>query len=228
MTTSAYSNISVVIRVKDEERFIGHAIQSCIDHLVYPEIIVVDNNSTDLSVSIAKLFAQDKKLSSRSNRFTDLSVVNLSDYSPGRALNLGISHSSNEHILVLSSHAVITQLDTDLLFSEFDQHEAVFGKQIPVYYGKKIKPNYLWSHFTDSPSVNMYSDLEQRYFFHNAFSFLKRSFMLDNPFDEELVGKEDRYWAQQVISQGNTIKYLPDLVAHHHYTPNGNTWKGIG
>ena len=221
-------SVSVVIRVKNEESFIGHAIQSCIDHLNFPEIIVVDNHSTDESVNIARLFSQDKKLATRSNRFTDLSIISISDYSPGRALNLGIASASNEKIIILSSHAVINTFNLDVLCNELDHYPAVFGKQIPVYYGKKIKPTYLWSHFTDSPCENMFSQLEQRYFFHNAFSFLNRSFMLDNPFDEDLVGKEDRYWAQQVIDKGNSIKYLPSLSAYHHYTPNGNTWKGIG
>ena len=30
-------SVSVVIRVKNEESFIGHAIQSCIDHLNFPK-----------------------------------------------------------------------------------------------------------------------------------------------------------------------------------------------
>ena len=50
--------------------------------------------------------------------------------------------------------------------------------------------------------------------------------MLDNPFDEDLVGKEDRYWAQQVIDKGilSNITSLSLIII----TPNGNTWKGIG
>ena len=35
--------ISVVIRTRNEERWIGHVIQSVIDHLDKPEIIIVDN-----------------------------------------------------------------------------------------------------------------------------------------------------------------------------------------
>ena len=37
------SNISVVIRTRNEERWIGHTIQSLLDHLIQPEIIIVDN-----------------------------------------------------------------------------------------------------------------------------------------------------------------------------------------
>ena len=37
------SDVSVIIRTKNEERWIGHTIQSVIDQLEKPEIIVIDN-----------------------------------------------------------------------------------------------------------------------------------------------------------------------------------------
>ena len=55
-------NISVIIRNKNEEKYIGYAIQSVIDNFDKPEIIVVDNNSTDESLGIVKLFKKDVKL----------------------------------------------------------------------------------------------------------------------------------------------------------------------
>jgi len=75
----------------------------------------------------------------------------------------------------------------------------------------------------------MYSDLEERYFFHNALSIINKNILLENPFDEELVGKEDRYWATKIIEKkiGN-ILYDPQILCDHHYTDNGNTWKGVG
>ena len=46
------SKVSVIIRNKNEERWIGHAIQSVVDFIDNPEIIIVDNNSTDNSKRI--------------------------------------------------------------------------------------------------------------------------------------------------------------------------------
>ena len=73
----------------------------------------------------------------------------------------------------------------------------------------------------------MYSDLEQRYFHHNAAAFYEKNFLIDNPFDENLQSKEDRYWAQSVITNNDKILYDPSLEVLHHYTSNGNTWKGL-
>ena len=49
-------NISVVIRNRNEERYIGYTIQSVLDTFDKPEIIVVDNNSTDNSMNIVNTF----------------------------------------------------------------------------------------------------------------------------------------------------------------------------
>ena len=53
------SNLSVIIRTKNEERWIGYAIQSVLDHLMKPEIVIVDNNSTDKTIDIVKFFAEN-------------------------------------------------------------------------------------------------------------------------------------------------------------------------
>ena len=74
----------------------------------------------------------------------------------------------------------------------------------------------------------MYSKLENRYFLHNALAIYNKNILKKYPFNENLVGKEDRYWANKIIKKNKKILYDPSLEAFHHYTKNGNTWKGIG
>ena len=50
------NKISVIIRTRNEERWIGHVIQSVIDSLDKPEIIIVDNKSNDKTLEIVKHF----------------------------------------------------------------------------------------------------------------------------------------------------------------------------
>ena len=59
---------SVIIRNKNEERWIGHSIQSVIDKILRPEIIVVDNNSNDESLNIVRHFVHDPLLNSENSR----------------------------------------------------------------------------------------------------------------------------------------------------------------
>ena len=74
----------------------------------------------------------------------------------------------------------------------------------------------------------MFSKLENRYFHHNAIAIYESSFLKKNKFDEHLTSKEDRYWANKMILKKHKILYDPNLIVDHHYTENGNTWKGIG
>ena len=222
------TNFSVIIRSKNEERWIGHAIQSVIDNLPNNEIIIVDNNSIDKSLSIASSFKRDPDYNDKDSNYTDIKILNIDDYTPGKALNLGVQNSTFEYICILSSHCVIKKIDIDEIISNLNEFSGIFGNQVPIYEGKKIQKRYLWSHFKDSKEVDMFSDMENRHFFHNAISFFKKETLINKPFNEALVGKEDRYWARDIIESGGKTLYLPSIEVDHHYTSNGNTWKGIG
>ena len=221
-------NISVIIRNRNEERYIGYAIQSVLDTFDKPEIVVVDNNSTDNSMGVVNMFKRDKLLKSDNNKYTEIKRYNMDSYTPGKSLNYGVTKCSNDYVLVLSAHSQIINCEVKKIKRLLNEHCVVGGKQIPIYKGKKITPRYVWSHFIDTPTENLYSNFEGRYFLHNAFSFFKRNFLVENPFDEKLVGKEDRYWINDMVDKGHNFIYDPINICHHHYTDNGATWKGVG
>ena len=220
--------ISFVVRSRDEEQWIGHTIQSIIDCFgPDSEIIVVDNESTDDTLEIVNLFAK---------RFHNIKIYTMprSEYTPGKSLNLGISKTSKSSKIVgiISSHCQVRDVDLSLLEEYFDDKKcsAVFGKQIPVYRGKKIRMRYIWDNFNvTEPITNPLENIEiERHFFHNAFSFIRKSHVQEIPFDEDLSGKEDRYWAEKVVSVGNHYVLDPKIVCLHHWTDKGATWSGIG
>ena len=213
--------ISVIIRCRNEENHIGLSIQSVVDHLKNPEIIIINNESTDESMKVVSLFDKYniKKYSLNGN------------YTPGKALNFGVEKANNNIVLILSAHSQITTLNIEMLnrWFKMDKHVAVFGNQTPIYRGKRITKRYVWSHFTDDIEKNLYSNIEDRHFLHNAFCFYNRDFLLENPFSEKLPGKEDRYWATDIVKKGYT--YLYDgfyQKCNHYWTNNGATWKGLG
>ena len=78
------SDFSVVIRARNEERWIGYAIQSALDHLVKPEIVIVDNNSTDKTIEIVKFFSENPNLNNETNNYSKIKIVNINDYIPVR------------------------------------------------------------------------------------------------------------------------------------------------
>ena len=210
--------VSVIIRNRNEEEFIGFALQSACDFIPNAEVLIIDNNSTDDSMEVVKLF----------NTRLNIKTYQIEDYTPGKALNFAAKKANNETILILSAHAQITKLDMKYVESKLKENVALFGNQIPIFRGKKITKRYIWSHFKKGITTNMYSKIEDRYFLHNAFCFYKKETLLEYPFDEELPGKEDRYWAIELNKIGHTYWYAPEFKCNHFYTGNGATWKGIG
>ena len=129
-------------------------------------------------------------------------------------------------MIIISAHCEIKSFDSKSVQQKLDGDiVGVWGKQIPIWDCKKISRRYMWSNFQDQSKVNYWCDQEDRYFFHNAFSAFKTQHLKDNPFDEKLSGKEDRYWANEQIQNGNKILYDSTISVHHHYTPNGATWR---
>ena len=208
---------TVIIRNRNEERYIGFSIQSVLDHLKDPEILIIDNNSTDRSIEIAKSF-----------NFANITICRINDYTPGDAINMGVNNATCENLLILSAHSQIVKLSDENVINNLNHYGAVFGRQIPIWNGRKINPRYIWSHFIQKDVTNMFSSIEGRYFLHNAFSFFKKEILLEHPFDRTLYGKEDRYWANDRVNNGFNIFYDHNSICHHHFTNEGATWRGIG
>lgn len=221
------SQFSVIIRTKNEERWIGHAIQSVLDNLYKPEIIIIDNGSNDKTIDIVKHFIEAPKLSNKSENYTNIKIFNIKNYSPGKSLNLGVKNSTRKYLMILSAHCVLKQYKENSVINALKKNVCVFGKQVPIWNGKKISKRYIWSHFGEKKTQNLFSKLEDRYFLHNALAIYTKKILKKFPFDETLTGKEDRYWADAIINKELKYLYDPELVCEHHYTSNGNTWKGL-
>lgn len=88
------NKVSVVIRNKNEASYLNTTLKILTE--VYfkdlREIIVIDNDSTDSSVKVAKSYG--------------CVVHKIKDFTYGRAINIGIEKAASNYVLLLSSHAV--------------------------------------------------------------------------------------------------------------------------
>ena len=213
--------VSVIVRTKNEEKHVGHCIQSVTDFIGKPEIVIVDNESTDNTIPIINRF-----------EYHDIEKITIpkNDYTPGKSINLGVKNCTEDYVMILSAHCEIIKFDFDQVKEQLDRNGvgAIWGKQTPIWDGKKISRRYMWSNFGDEPQTNYWCESEDRYFFHNAFSIFRTSYLKKYPFDEHYSGKEDRYWANKQIENGFEILYDSEQEVKHHYTPGGATWMGTG
>jgi len=194
--------ISIVVRTKNEERWIG----SCLEAIGRQtrtdwEVVLVDNKSTDATVAKALQYG--------------VTLVSIDAFKPGAAINRGIEAATGDIIVCLSGHCIpvnehwlanlVAGLDDDTV-------AGVYGRQEPLAFTPDLDKRDLLITFGLDPRVQIKDS-----FFHNANSAFRKSTWLRFPFDEEVANIEDRIWASQVQSAGMKILYEPSASVYHHH-----------
>jgi len=195
--------VSIVLRTLNEEMW----LKSCVNAIKAQnysdyELILVDSGSTDLTVELAKTLEFKK-------------ILSISDFTPGKAINLGVEHADGDYIVVLSAHCVPeNELWLSELVSAMDEPSVAgaYGRQLPL-------------HFTPPDDVRdllMTFGIEDRLqtadpMFHNANSIIRKAVWENFPFDPEISNIEDRAWAQLVLLAGHQIRYVSAARVYHYH-----------
>lgn len=203
-------SVSIIIRSYNEERWIGACLKAIGKQRFQDyEIILVDNNSSDYTVSIA-------------SKFSKLKTVDIQDFLPGYAINLGIENSVGEYIVCLSAHCIPTNEQwLENLIEELQDPKVagVYGRQIPVSFTPDVDKRDLFTIFGPESRRQRKDG-----FFHNANSAIKRSVWERIRFNDQATNIEDRIWGKEIIEAGLELAYCADAaVFHYHGVNQGNT-----
>jgi rhamnosyltransferase len=204
MTEKIQPLVSIIIRTKNEEKWIASCLRSVFKQK-YPkyEIIIVDNASTDRTVKRAQEYP--------------VKVINIDEFYPGKAINAGIRVSSGNYIVCLSGHCIpVDDHWLENLVRDLDDPNVagVYGRQEPLSYSSDFDKRDLITVFGLDKKVQVKDS-----FFHNANSAIRREVWSQIPFDEQVTNIEDRVWGQQAIAAGMKIIYEPTASVYH--------WHGI-
>lgn len=196
--------VSIIVRTHNEEFWISHCLEAIfLQDFEKFEVILVDNNSTDNTIEIAK-------------RYPISEIVYIDEFFPGKAINEGVRVSSGDYIVCISSHCV--PKDTEWLknlyknFNHDDKIAGVYGRQIPLSFTGDDDKRDLLITFGQDKKIQI-----KDYFFHNANSMIPKSLWNKFPFDEVLTNIEDRAWGKLVIEAGFKIIYEPDACVYHYH-----------
>lgn len=194
--------ISIIVRTKNEERWIG----SCLEAIAHQtrqdhEVVLVDNNSTDQTVNKARRYG--------------VKLVTIDKFRPGAAINRGIEAAKGDIVVCLSGHCIPvneTWLENLVRGLEDESVAGIYGRQEPLAFTSDLDKRDLLITFGLDPRVQVKDS-----FFHNANSAFRRSTWERFPFDEEVRNIEDRLWASQVQKAGFSILYEPEASVYHHH-----------
>jgi glycosyltransferase involved in cell wall biosynthesis len=198
---------SIVIRAKNEARFIGEVLEAVFGQR-FPggfELVVVDSGSTDGTLDI---------LGRHSVRLVQIPAET---FTYGRSLNLGIAAARGELIASLSAHSTPAH-DRWLanLLEPFDDPDVagVYGRQLP-------RPNATPLELLGMRLSGLTDERPRRHelnpMFSNANGAFRRALCLEVPFDEQVGGAEDLAWARLMLRAGYVIAYQPTAPVYHSH-----------
>ena len=183
--------VSIIVRTKNEDFWIGKCLNEIYNQKYKNfEVILVDNNSKDKTISIVR------------KNFPKVKIVNYKSkvFFPGKALNLGINKSKGRLIAMISGHCIPKNNDwLKNLVRNFNNSNVIacYGRQEP---SDISEPN-------DVRDLTYLFGLDKKIqtkdpFFHNANSMIRKSIWKKNKFDEMIKHIEDRLWASEVLKKG--------------------------
>ena len=196
--------VSIIVRTYNEEHWITHCLKEIFNQDFESfEVILVDNNSNDNTVEVAKRYPISK-------------VVKINKFIPGKALNDGIRASKGSYIVCISAHCIPKDKKwLGNLHANFKGNEkiaGVYGRQLPLSFTSDADKRDLLITFGQDRKIQI-----KDHFFHNANSMISRAIWDKFPFDEEATNIEDRIWGKAIIEAGYEIAYDPEASVYHHH-----------
>jgi len=210
-------SVSVVIPVLNAAAFLPDLLKALFTQEPHPphEVILVDSFSTDSTREIA---LSDSRIR----------VIPISDFSHGRARNLGAREARGDIIVLLTQDALPAGPNwlVRLLEPLADPVvAAAYSRQVPRPGTAPTERFFLLTHFPDLGPIRRekggrpYLGLED-VFFSNVSAAIRKDVLLKFPFDEELIMSEDQQFARDILDNGYAMVYQPaSVVIHsHRYT----------
>ena len=199
--------VSIIIRTKNEEKWISACLRAVFGQN-FPdfEVVIVDNKSTDKTLEKVKAY--------------DVKVVEINNFSPGKALNIGIDNSKGEILVFLSGHCIPKNevwLENLVRNLSDERVAGVYGRQEPMAFTSDLDKRDLITVFGIEKKIQRKDP-----FFHNANSAMKRQTWEQYPFNEVVTNIEDRVWGKQIVTNGYMIVYEPEASVYHWHGINQN------
>ncbi len=215
--------VSVVVRVRNAapelDRCLSDVERQVLPEGVELEMVVVDNDSTDGSRTVAQRHG------------AVVVPISQAEFSWGRALNRGIARTHGDVVLLLSSDA--TPADEFWVrhmvepFAEADV-AVVYGRQLPypdapIDERIRLERTFGTQPITLDKQEHADNPSAKGMLASNACAAIRRTVWQAHPYDEETSGGEEGPFTCQALKQGFRCLYQPSAQVHHSH--RDGPWK---
>jgi rhamnosyltransferase len=192
---------SVVIRNRNEREYLERLLRALSLQTLKPEIVMVDNESTDGSAEMAATSG------------AKLIHIAKSEFTYGRAINIGVASAAADIVILLSSHSLpVGERFIESCLKPFSDPRVGAVRCLRVEHAHEwLNPVVLEGPVTWDVSL---SSLPES----NGCAF-RKTVWREIPFDEQIEASEDRLWCYHVLNAGHRIAIAP---AWYQYFP---TWQ---
>lgn len=192
--------VSVVIRARDQAHSIGDVLDALRCQTLESEVVVVDSGSRDGTPDIVR------------QRGVGVIALAPSEFSFGRALNTGTSHTHAAIVVALSADALPRREDwlARVVAHFADERVACASGEVRDIHGRPLSATVLQdAHMLRANPYWGYS---------NAAGGFRAELWRARPFREDLPGTEDREWSRWALEQGYVCALDPALTVEHDHS----------
>lgn len=206
--------VSVIIRVFNEEKWIGKVLESLSKQSYRNfEIVIVDSESTDRTIEICKQYK------------CKIIKINKNDFNYSYASNIGAQNALGEILCYLSGHSVPVKedyLEKAIKIFEKETVGGVYGEVVALPDGSMIEKLFNYLGYKKSQKVGTVFETE----IHPGIlscsnAFVRKEIWEKHKFKPELGhGGEDVEMAYRIIQEGKYVVREPKLLVMHSHGSN--------
>ena len=194
-------NFSAIITTFNSEKWIGECLDSLIKQDIgfkdNIEVIIVDNNSSDMTREICQKYIEKYPKNIKY-------IQNDENSGPGIGRNIALKHASGHYINFIDSDDTVSANAFSKVFDFFKKHDNIDLVSIPIYFFEsRTGPHYLNTKFEKTQVVNLI-ERPDCYQLSAPSSFIKKEALKDIEFPN-IITSEDVVFVNEILLNNPNI-----------------------